>query len=81
MSEKHREMRTKAAGCRRRVLVLATATVLLAVGFAVQARKLDPLLELLVKNGVITRVQAEAVQGQYDLQKKQKAEEDRKSVV
>ncbi len=81
MSEKYREMRTKVAGYRRKVLVLTAATVLLAVGLAVQARNLDPLLELLVKNGVITRVQAEAVQGQYDLQKKQKAEEQNRQVT
>lgn len=47
-------------------LAICTIAVLGVTGLAAQERELDPLLELLVEQGVITMEQALAVQAEYD---------------
>lgn len=52
----------------------------MTAGLSLQARELDPLLEILVQKGVITQAQAESVQDQYDAEKQNKAAEDQVAV-
>lgn len=61
-------------------IAVLSAALLLMAGLTIQAKELDPLLKILVQNGVITQAQAEAVQAQYDTQKTREAQADKQAV-
>ncbi|MEJ2367431.1 MAG: hypothetical protein P8Z49_03530 [Acidobacteriota bacterium] len=65
------------------LILAAAAAVFMTAGtalFAQSSPELDPLLKILVQNGVITQAQAEKVQEQYNAKKAEKKQQDQEQI-